>query len=165
MEAIMGRLYQLAFGAVLLVGAAPTVEGQAPPSPPAQQRDPEELFRKACERLAALEATRDLLAGVSEVKPVIARDDQGRLKSAHLVFQRNAVPHGKGEAKAADESRPFVHVSVQVWSGRTPSPPANLHAFEWKGQTYQMVVLVFASDAELVRAIRKSVDEPLLAPR
>lgn len=137
----------------------------APPPPPAvDQRDPEDVFRKACERLVALEAKHDLLKGVSEVKPLVERDEKGQLKSSRLVFERNAVPPGKGDATAKDESKPFIYVSIQMWSGRSQQPPGDLHVFEYKGVTYQMVVPVFGSDAELVKAIRKAVIEPLSAP-
>jgi len=45
-----------------------------------------------------------------------------------------------------------------------PSPPANLYEFEWQGQTYQVWVRVYGSDAELVKMVRKLVDEPLREP-
>jgi hypothetical protein len=134
------------------------------PAPAAEQRDPEEVFRKACERLVALESKHGLLNGVSKVKPVIERDQKGLLKSARLVFERNAKPPGKGPAKPKDDAEPFVYVSIQVWSGRSQQPPADLHEFEWKGQTYQMWVRVFGSDAELVKIIRKLVDGPVRMP-
>ena len=133
-----------------------------PPAVP--QRDPEEAFRKACELVAALEGKHALLRGVSTVKPAIQRDEQKQLTSAHLTFMNNATPPGKNDARAKDDSRPFFYVSVQVWAGRTPSPPANLHEFAWQGQTYQMWVRVYGSDAELVTLVRKSVDEPLRGP-
>ncbi len=135
-----------------------------PLAPPAEQRDPEAVFRKACDRLVAMEAKNDLLKGVSEIKPVTEQDDKKRLKSAQFVFERNATPPGKGPAKPKDEGKPFVYVSVQVWAGRSQQPPADLHEFEWKGQTYQMWVRVFGSDAELVKVVRKAVDEPLSEP-
>jgi hypothetical protein len=128
------------------------------------ERDPEEAFRKACELVAALEGKHDLLQGVSQVKPAVQRDEQKRLKSAHLVLENNAVPPGKDAAKAKDDSKPFFYVSVAVWSGRSQQPPADVHEFEWKGQTYQMWVRVYGSDAELVKAVRKSVDKPLRGP-
>src|SRR5437763_12263279 len=111
----MKRLGHLAVATVLLASlTGRTAGGDPPPSPAAEQRDPEEVFRKACARLVALEAKHDLLKGASEVKPVLERDEQGRPKSARLVFDRNAVPPGKGPAKAKDESKPFVYVSIQV---------------------------------------------------
>ena len=94
-------------------------------------------------------------------KPVVQRDEHQRLKSADFAFENNAVPPGKNAAKAKDDSRPFFYVSVQLWSGRTQSPPANLYEFQWQGQTYQMWVRVYGSNAELVKMIRKSIDEPL----
>jgi hypothetical protein len=130
----------------------------------AAERNPEEAFRKGCGLVAALEGKHPLLKGVSRVKPVFQRDEQNRLKSAEFVFANNALPPGKNAARAKDDSQPFFYVSVQVWSGRTQSPPANLHEFEWQGQTYQMWVRVFGSDAELVTAIRKAIDEPLREP-
>ena len=71
---------------------------------------------------------------------------------------------GKNDATAKDDSKPFFYVSVQLWSGRSQSPPANLYEFKWQGQTYQMWVRVYGSDAELVKTVRKSVEEPLLEP-
>jgi hypothetical protein len=127
-------------------------------------RDPEEAFRSACAWLTALEAKHGLLKGVAEVKPVIERDEQGRLASARLVFERNAVPPDKGPAQPKDAAKPFVYVSIQVWSGRSQQPPGNMHEFPWKGQTYQMWMRVFASDTAFVQAVRKSVDEQLNAP-
>jgi hypothetical protein len=134
-------------------------------SPAAAERDPEEAFRGACDRLAALEGKHLLLQGVSRVKPAIQRDDQKRLQSAVVFFENNAVAPTKHSARAKDESRPFCYVSVQVWSGRTQSPPANLYDFPWQGRTYQIWVRVFASDADLVRLVRKAIEEPLIGPR
>lgn len=138
------------------------MSGTDPPAAP--ERDPEEVFRKACDLVAALEGKHDLLKGVAKVKPAVQWDERKRLKSAHLSFENNAVPPGKNDAKAKDDSQPFFYVSVQVWSGRTQSPPANLHEFEWQGRTYQMWVRVYGSDAELVKKVHKSVDEPLREP-
>ena len=134
------------------------------PPPAAPERDPEKVFHKACELVAALEGKHDLLKGVSKVKPDVQWNEQKRLKSAHLAFANNAVPPGKNAAKAKDDSQPFFYVSVEVWSGRTQSPPGNLHEFAWQGQTYQMWVRVYGSDAELVKMVRKSVDEALREP-
>jgi RNA polymerase sigma factor (sigma-70 family) len=139
------------------------VAGEAP-RPPAENRDPEKVFQKARARLLEWEPKHDLLKGVADVKPVVERDEKGRLKQDYLIFERNAVPPGKGPAKARDESLPFVYVSIQVWAGRTQQPPGDLHEFEWKGQTYQMWVRVFGSDAKLVEAIRKAVDVTSLEP-
>ncbi len=161
----MKRLCHLALAVAALAGTTGrTVGGDAVSAPTAELRDPEKVFGKACERLKALEAKHDLLKGVSEVKPVVERDEKGRLKSAQLVVERNAVPPGKGPAKPKDESKPFVYVSIQVWSGRSQQPPVDLYEFEWKGQTHQMWVRVFGSDAEQVKAIRKAVDEQLIGP-
>jgi uncharacterized protein (TIGR03066 family) len=136
--------------------------GGAPPAAP--ERDPKVVFLKVCELVAALEGKHDLLKGVSKVKPAVQQDEQKRLKSAYLTFENNAVPPGKNDAKAKDESKPFFSLSVQLWSGRSQSPPANLHEFAWQNQTYQMWVRVSGSDAELVRLVRKAVDEPLQEP-
>src|SRR5262249_52757995 len=92
------------------------------------------------------------------------RDDRDRPKSACLVFERNAVPPGKGPAKPKDESRPFIYVSIQVWLGRTQSPPGDLCEFEWNGRTYRMWVRVFGSDPEFVKVIRNAVDVKQLEP-
>jgi hypothetical protein len=131
----------------------------------AAEHDPEGALQKARERLIALEANRELLKGASEVKSSIERDEKQRLKSGSFVFARNATSPGKEAAKAKDASKPFFFVSVEVWSGRTPSPPGGLHEFEWKGQTYQMWVRVYGSDADLVKAVQKAIDEPLLMLR
>ena len=128
------------------------------------KRDPEAAFRKACELVVALEGKYDLLKGLSRVKPDIQRDGKKRLKSARLVFENNAVSAGKQPARALDDSKPFFFVSVEVWSGRSQQPPADLHEFEWKGKTYQMWVRVYGSDADLVKTVRKSIDEPLSGP-
>ena len=139
------------------------VRGEAP-EPAREARDPEKVFQKARAGLLELEPKYGLLKGVTKVKPVIERDERGwRLKEARLVFERNAVPLGKG-IKARDESSPFVYVSIQVWAGRTQQPPGDLFEFQWKDQTYQMWVRVFGSDAKLVEAIRKAVDARSLAP-
>jgi hypothetical protein len=132
--------------------------------PAAPDRDPEEAFTKACTLVAALEGKHDLLKGVSAVKPVVQRDGHKRLKSGELTFENNAVPPGKNDAKAKDASKPFAYISVQVWSGRSQSPPANLYEFDWQGQTYQMWLRVYASDAKLVQMVRKMVDERLREP-
>jgi uncharacterized protein (TIGR03066 family) len=137
-------------------------KGSNPPAAP--ERDPEEAFGKACALVAALEGKHDLLKGVSTVKPAIQRDEHKRLKSGQLAFENNAVPPGKNDAKAKDDSKPFFYVSVQLWSGRSQSPPANLHEFKWQGQTYQMWLRVYGSDAELVKMVRKLVDERLREP-
>lgn len=127
------------------------------------EQDPEELFRKARKLIATLEGKHDLLKGVSKVKPSVQRD-QKRLKSAILTFANNAVPPGKNDARAEDESKPFFYLSVQVWAGRSQSPPSNLHEFAWQGQTYQMWVRIFGSDVDLVKMVRRAVDQELRAP-
>jgi hypothetical protein len=114
--------------------------------------------------VVALESKHALLKGVSKVKPTVQRDERERLKSADFAFENNATSPGKNAAKAKDESQPYFYVSVQLWSGRTPSPPGNLYEFQWQGRTYQMWVRVYGSDAELVKTVRKSVQEPLLEP-
>jgi hypothetical protein len=155
----MKRLCQLALAAAVLACLTGRTPGDDPaPAPAAEVRDPERVFRLACGQLLALERKHHLLKGVSEVKPALERDEKERLKSASLIFERNALPPGKGPAEPKDESKPFLYVSIQVWSGRTQQPPADLHEFEWKGQTYQMWVRVFGTDAELVKAIRRAVD-------
>jgi hypothetical protein len=127
-------------------------------------RDPEQVFRKARELVAALEGKNDLLKGVSRVKPDIQRDEQKRFKSARLVFANNAISADKRPARALDDSKPFFYVSVEVWAGRSQQPPADLHEFEWKGQTYQMWIRVYGSDADFIKTVRKSVDERLRGP-
>src|SRR5262249_1575750 len=102
------------------------VGGEAP-APPAENRDPAKVLQKARAGLLELEPRYGLLKGVSAIKPVVEREEKGRLKEARLVFERNAVPPGKGPAKARDESRPFVYVSIQVWAGRSQAPPGDLH--------------------------------------
>jgi hypothetical protein len=158
----MKRLCNLAFTLTIVGLATGRISGGGPRA--AEQRDPQQVFHRTCERLVALEAKHDLLKGVSEVKPVIERDEKERLKSASLVFERNAVPPDKGPAKPKDSAKPFIYVSVQVWSGGTQQPPADLHNFEWNGQTYQAWVRVFGSDGEFVKAVRKALDESQLEP-
>jgi uncharacterized protein (TIGR03067 family) len=132
--------------------------------PVAPQRDPEDAFVKACALVAALEGKHDLLKGVSTIKPTMQRDKNKRLTAGELVFANNAARPGKNAAKAKDDSKPFFYISVELWSGRTQSPPANLYEFEWQGQTYQMWLRVHGSDAELVNTVRKSVNERLREP-
>ena len=139
-----------------------TAKSSDPPVAP--QRDPEDAFAKACALVAALEGKHDLLKGVSTIKPTMQRDKNNRLTAGALVFANNAAPPGKNDATAKDDSKPFFYVSVQLWSGRTQSPPANLYEFEWQGQTYQMWLRVHGSDAELVNTVRKSVNERLREP-
>jgi hypothetical protein len=160
----MRRLWQLVLGAVFVVGATHPAAAQSSPPPDTPLQDPEKLFRKACERLVALEGKHELLKGVSDIKPVISRDDGGKLKGAHLTLQRNAVPYGKGEAKAEDESRPFAFVAIQVWAGRTPSPAADMYTFAWRGQIYQAWVRAISSNTELVKGVRKTVADPMSEP-
>ena len=105
-----------------------------------------------------------MLKGIPKIKPVVARDQKGRLKSAELVFANNAIRPGKNEAKPTDASKPFFFLSVEAWAGRTQSPPANLHEFEWEGQVYQMWVRVYGSDAKVVAIVRKAIDEHLREP-
>jgi hypothetical protein len=132
--------------------------------PAAPQRDPEEAFAKACALVAVLEGKHDLLKGVSKVKATIQRDENKRLTSGQLAFANNTTAPGKNEAKAKDESKPFLFVSVELWSGRSQAPPANLYEFQWQGQTYQIWIRVYGSDAELVKMVRKLVDERLREP-
>jgi hypothetical protein len=161
----MKRLCQLVLAAAAMACTTGRTPGDdATPAPAPEFRDPEQVFAKACAQLLALERKHDLLKGVSEAQPVLERDEKLRPKSASLVFERNALPPGKGPAKPMDGSRPFIYVSIQVWSGRSQQPPADLLEFEWKGQTYQMWVRVFASDAELVKVIRRAVDVKQLEP-
>ena len=93
--------------AALACPTGQTPGDDAPPTPAAEFRDPERAFRKACAQLVVLERKHDLLKGVAEAKPVLERDEKERLKSASLVFQRNALPPAKGPAQPKDESKPF----------------------------------------------------------
>ena len=158
----MNRWCQLALVVAIIACASAQPSGGDPQAPP--ERDPEEVFRKACKRLVDLEAKHDLLKTVSDVKLGVERDEKGRLKSARLVFGLNTMPPGKEAAKAKDDSKPFFYASVELWSGRSPAPPGGLHEFKWQGQTYQVWVRVYGSDAALVKTVRKSVEESLLAP-
>ncbi len=136
----------------------------SPPAEPTAEFDPREVFQAACNRLKALEPQWNALKGVSAVTPQIELGENKRLTSALFIFQQNAVPPGKEPAKAKDASRPFLYVSVQLWSGRSQQPPASVREFEWKGETYQAWVQVYGSDPELVAALRQTVDEQILAP-
>lgn len=157
----MKRLYHFVLTIVIAAATGQMCDGDPPA---AAERDPAEVFRKACELVAALEGKDDLPKGVSRAKPVIERDEKERLKSARLVFARNATTPGKNAAKAIDTARPFFYLSVEVWAGRTQTPPGGLHEFEWKGETYQMWIRIYGSDAALVKMAGKSVDEPLRGP-
>jgi hypothetical protein len=161
----MKRFCYLVLTAVVVALSPSWVSGgNPPPASPVPEFDPQEVFQAACDRLKDLEAKHGALKGVSEVKPRLQLDDNKRLKAADLVFEQNAVPPGKGPAKAKDAAKSFVYVSVQVWSGHSQQPPAGLRAFIWKGEEYEAWVQVYGSDAELVKAVRKAVDEPILAP-
>jgi hypothetical protein len=126
--------------------------------------DPDAVFQSACARLKALEKDHPALAGLGKVKPRIERTDDKRLKSAGIAFEVNAVPPGKAPARAKDKSKPFVYISVQVWTGGSAQPPAGLRGFQHMGKVYDGWVQVYASDPRLVTAVRRAVDEPLLAP-
>jgi hypothetical protein len=155
-------------GVLAVVVSACTIAQMAtaepPPATTARLRDPEKVFAKSCEELVALESKQPLLKGVGQIKPVLERDEKNRLKSATLVFDRNAIPPGKGPAKPKDESKPFVYVSIQVWVGYSQQPPGDLFVFEWQGQTYQMWVRVYSSDADLVKTIHKAAVERVRVP-
>ena len=150
--------------AVVALVTVPIWAGDPPPASPKPELDPQQVFQSAIDRLKDLEAKHGALKGVSEVKPRLQLDDSKRLKSTDFVFEQNVVPPGKNPAKAKDEAMPFVYVSVQVWSGHSQQPPAGLRAFKWKGKEYAAWVQVYGSDADLVKAVRKAVDEPMLAP-
>jgi hypothetical protein len=122
--------------------------------------DPQEVLRKAGVRLVALEPKHELLNGVSKVKPAVELDKEKRVKTATLAFDINAVPPGKGPAKAKDDSKPFCWVSLHMWSGPSQQPPANTRIFKWKGESYTVWVQVYGSDAELVKTVRKALEEP-----
>jgi hypothetical protein len=158
----MNRWCQLALVLAIIACMTGQLSGGAPRAAP--ELDPEEVFRKAYKRLVDLEPKHDLLKTVSEVKPAVERDEKGLLKSARFVFGLNTMPPGKEAAQAKDDSKPFFYASVELWSGRTPTPPGGLHEFEWQGQTYQVWVRVYGSDVALVKTVRKSVDESLRAP-
>jgi hypothetical protein len=122
--------------------------------------DPREVLRKAADRLAGLEPKHEILDGVSKVKPKIELDKEKRVKTATFVFDTNAVPPGKGPAKAKDDSKPFCWVSLHLWSGPSQQPPGNARNFRWKGESYTVWVQVYGSDAELVKVVRKALEEP-----
>ncbi len=124
----MKRVCPRAFTMTILAVATGRMAGGDPAAAP--ERGPDEAFRSAWAWLADLEAKHSLLKGMAEVKPVIGRDQQGRLKAARLVFERNAVLPGKGPAQPKDAAKPFAYVSIEVWLGSTPQPPANLHEFQ-----------------------------------
>lgn len=153
------------FTAILVTLATVRMSGGGPPlASPAPELDPQKVFQAACDRLKALEAKHGTLNGISKIKPSLQLDENKRLKSASFVFEQNAVPPGKSPARAKDEAKPFFYVSVQVWSGHSQQPPAGLRTIQWKGEVYQAWVQVYGSDAGLVKAVRKAVDEPILAP-
>jgi hypothetical protein len=164
-ESIMKRLCDVALIAAVVALATARMSGGDPvPASPKPELDPQEVFQSAIDHLKGLEAKHGALKGVSEVKPRLQLDDNKRLKSTDFIFEQNAVPPGKSPAKAKDEAKPFVYVSLQVWSGHSQQPPAGLRAFKWKGEEYAAWLQVYGSDAELVQAVRKAVDEPMLTP-
>jgi len=161
----MKRSYYLVLtAAVVALSTARMPGGEPPPASPKPELDPQEVFQSAIDRLKGPEAKHGALKGVSDVKPRLQLDDNKRLKSTDLVFEQNAMPLGKGPAKAKDEAKSFIYVSVQVWSGHSQQPPAGLRPFKWKGEEYTAWVQVYGSDAELVQAVRRAIDEPILAP-
>jgi hypothetical protein len=139
------------------------VAGVAQATDDADERNPDEVLSKSRERLAALAAKYELLKGVADVKTVTERDEKDRPESAQFVFERNSAPTGKAR-KASDETKPFVYVSLQYWSGQSQQPPGGLRFLKWKGQTYQMWLRVFGSDPELVKAVQKAIDDPFNQP-
>lgn len=161
----MRQFVQLAFTATIVALATAQLFGQNS-SPPSNdpELDPQEVFQLACDRLKNLEAKHGELNGVAKVKPRLQLNGKKELTSAGFVFELNAIPPGKNPAKAKGESKPFFFVSVQVWSGHSQQPPGDLQAFKWKGEEYEAWVQVYGSDAELVKAVRKAVAEPIIAP-
>ncbi len=152
--------------AVVAVATAPLLGQNAPPASPRPEVDPQEVFRSACDRLKALEARQAALNGVAEVKPSLQRDDKQGLQSASVVFQRNVAAVRKDEVTPQEAGKPFVYVSVSVWveTGPYAAPPENLMYFQWQGKQYAAWVRVNCSDTELVKAIRKAFQEPILPP-
>lgn len=150
--------------AVIALVTVTVSAGDPPPASLKPELDPQDVFQSAIDRLKNLEAKHGTMKGVSRVKPRLRLEDNKRLKSATFVFEQNAVHPGKNPAKAIDEAKPFVYVSVQVWSGNSQQPPAGLQAFHWKGEEYAAWVQVYGSDTDLVKAVRKAVDEPMLVP-
>jgi hypothetical protein len=137
---------------------------QLRPAAPAPQLDPQAVFQSACDRLRELESKYPALGGLSKVKPSVKLSDDKRFESASFTFQQNAAPPGKDPAKALDASKPFLFISVQVWTGHSLQPPAGIHGFQWKDEDYEAWVQVYASDPLIVTAVRKTVAEPILAP-
>lgn len=161
----MRHLVQLALTVTFVALATAQLLGQdSPPQSNDPELDPLKVFQLACDRLKNLEAKHGELNGVSKIKPRLQWNDKKELKSAGFVFELNSIPPGKNPAKAKDESKPFFFVSVQVWSGHSQQPPGDLQAFKWKGEEYEAWVQVYGSDAELVKAIRKAVAVPIIAP-
>jgi hypothetical protein len=152
--------------AVVAAATAPLSAQNPPPASPWPEVSPEEVFRSACDRLKALEAKRDALKGVADVRPSMERDDNKALKLASFVFERNVAALRKDDVTPKDAGKPFLYVSVSVWacSGPSAAPPANLMEFQWKGKEYAAWVRVHGSDEELVKAVRKAVEEPILSP-
>jgi hypothetical protein len=161
----MKRSCQLALGFCLLVSLAGRTVGNAPATAPtAEQRDPDETFRKVCEQLVALEPKYVLLKGVFEAKRVVKRDEKDQLKSADFVFERNAVPPEKSGAGPKDESKPFVYIDVHIWSGQSLQPSPGHFRFEWRGREYFMSVGAWSSDDDLVKAAHAAIDRYMRVP-
>jgi hypothetical protein len=160
----MKRLVHLTLPLILVLTISQHLIADDAPLAPSKQRDPEATFRKACSNFVALEPKSEILKGVGETKPVVDNDDKKQLKDARLIFEVNAIPPGKGPAKAKDASKPFVYVSIQVWAGFSQQPAGDMHQFQWQGKDYQMWVRVFASDDKLAKTIRTALDVTALEP-
>jgi hypothetical protein len=129
--------------------------------PFAGEPDPEKVALVARERLKGLEPKHAVLKGVADVKPAFETEENA-VKSAVFTFGPNALPpDGKNPARAEDDKKPFFYVSVHVLCD-FPHAPAGARTFTWGGETYRAWVEVAGSDPELVKEVRKAVDEPLL---
>jgi hypothetical protein len=107
----------------------------------AEQRDPQQVFRKTCERLVALEAKHDLLKGVSEVKPVIERDEKGRLNEK---LRPNQVPRVPAEQNQLLYNSLFKGMRLFLYNG----------LFEHKDQANQAGILNLYGSPELEAGVR-----------
>ena len=115
-------------------------------------------------RHAVLESKHKVPRGISEAGARIEREEKDRLKSASLIFKRNAVPPGEGAREGEGPGRCSPRLSVQVSSaGQRDSPQANLHESVERADVSD-VGAGFCRKLETRQAILAAVDTRLREP-
>jgi RNA polymerase sigma factor (sigma-70 family) len=121
--------------------------------------EPRQAFLKACRQVGQLEGKHPaLLKGLSKVAPKFEHDVKG-LERASFTFERNAIPPGKGPAKAKDPRKPFVFVSVALWrvNPKLPGQPTpDMRYFRVRGIDYGYLVTIYGSDTKLPEEVRSA---------